>query len=99
MYGDLVLYNLKKKTWLRIQAPGAAPPRCAHQAVLTAGEGGQLWIFGGEYASPSQSQFYHYKDLWVFYLKTKKWEKIKYCHYIFLPTAELERFLKKCLIF
>ncbi|XP_046437306.1 kelch domain-containing protein 4-like [Daphnia pulex] len=75
-FGDLVLYNLKKKTWLKIQAPGAAPPRCAHQAVLTAGEGGQLWIFGGEYASPSQSQFYHYKDLWVFYLKTKKWEKI-----------------------
>lgn len=76
VYGDLVIYNLKKKTWLRIQSPGAAPPRCAHQAVLTAGEGGQLWIFGGEYASPSQSQFYHYKDLWVFYLKTKKWEKI-----------------------
>jgi len=78
VYGDLAVYNLKKKSWTRIQSPGAAPPRCAHQAVLTATDGGQLWIFGGEYASPSQSQFYHYKDLWVFYLKTKKWEKIKY---------------------
>jgi len=76
VYGDLVVYNLKKKTWVKIQAPGAAPPRCAHQAVLTAGDGGQLWIFGGEYASPTQSQFYHYKDLWVFGLKAKKWEKI-----------------------
>ncbi len=23
--------------------------------------GGQLWIFGGEYTSPSESQFYHHK--------------------------------------
>jgi len=76
VYGDLVVYNLKKKSWTKIQAPGAAPPRCAHQAILSAGDGGQLWIFGGEYASPTQSQFYHYKDLWVFGLKTKKWEKI-----------------------
>ena len=78
VYGDLVVFNIKKKTWIKIQAPGAAPPRCAHQAVLTAGDGGKLWIFGGEYASPSQSQFYHYKDLWCFSLKQKKWEKIKY---------------------
>ncbi len=61
VYGDLMVYNIKKKTWTRIQSPGAAPPRCAHQAVLTAADGGRLWIFGGEYASPSQSQFYHYK--------------------------------------
>ena len=76
VYGDLIVYNIKKKTWLKIQSPGAAPPRCAHQTALSAGDGGQLWVFGGEYASPSQSQFYHYKDLWVFHLKTKKWEKI-----------------------
>lgn len=39
-------------------------------------DGGQLWLFGGEYASPSQMQFYHFKDLWVFRLKTKQWEKV-----------------------
>jgi len=38
--------------------------------------GGQLWIFGGEFASPSQSQFYHYKDLWLLNLKDSVWQKI-----------------------
>lgn len=38
--------------------------------------GGQLWVFGGEFTSQSQSQFHHFKDLWVFHFKTKKWEKI-----------------------
>lgn len=33
-------------------------------------------LFGGEHASPSQLQFYHYKDLWVYRLSDKKWEKI-----------------------
>lgn len=38
--------------------------------------GGQLWIFGGEFASQSESQFYHYRDLWVYHFTTKKWEKV-----------------------
>jgi Kelch motif len=38
--------------------------------------GGQLWLFGGEYASPSESQFYHYRDLWLFHFGSKRWEKI-----------------------
>ncbi len=46
------------------------------QAVALAQFGGQLWIFGGEFASPTQSQFYHYKDLWVFHLRERKWEKV-----------------------
>ena len=46
------------------------------QAVALRQCGGQLWIFGGEFASPSQLQFYHYKDLWVLHLKDKRWEKI-----------------------
>ena len=33
-------------------------------------------LFGGEHASPSQLQFFHYKDLWVLSLKTKTWQKI-----------------------
>lgn len=39
--------------------------------------GGQLWIFGGEFTSQSQSQFHHFRDLWVFHFKTKTWEKIQ----------------------
>jgi len=36
-----------------------------------------MWIFGGEFSSPTQSQFYHYRDLWVFNLKEQTWQKIK----------------------
>jgi hypothetical protein len=35
-----------------------------------------MWVFGGEYASPSESQFYHYRDLWLFHFGTKRWEKV-----------------------
>lgn len=37
---------------------------------------GQLWLFGGEFTSPTESQFYHYRDLWVYHISDKKWEKI-----------------------
>ena len=55
--------------------------------------GGQMWLFGGEFASPTQSQFYHYKDLWVLYFNSNKWEKIRYCflpYFTVLKTTELE---------
>lgn len=50
----------------------------ALQAVAVAQGGGQLWVFGGEFASPNGEQFYHYKDLWVLHLATHTWENIKY---------------------
>lgn len=48
------------------------------QAVIVPQGGGQLWVFGGEFASPNGEQFYHYKDLWVLHLATHTWENIKY---------------------
>ncbi|KAH0619677.1 hypothetical protein JD844_000570 [Phrynosoma platyrhinos] len=33
------------------------------KAAVVAQGGGQLWVFGGEFASPDGEQFYHYKDL------------------------------------
>lgn len=33
-------------------------------------------LFGGEHSTPSQMQFYHYRDLWVFRIASRKWEKI-----------------------
>ncbi|XP_024887164.1 kelch domain-containing protein 4 isoform X1 [Temnothorax curvispinosus] len=76
VYGDMFIYNINKREWTLVKAPGAPPPRCGHQAVATANHGGELWVFGGEFTSPSESQFYHYRDLWVFRLVDKKWEKI-----------------------
>lgn len=76
MYNDLFFYNIKKNEWTKVTAPNAPPPRSSHQAVALRQHGGQLWIFGGEFASPTQSQFYHYKELWVYHIKNKYWERI-----------------------
>jgi hypothetical protein len=32
---------------------------------------------GGEFCSPSQSQFKHYRDLWTFNLATHQWTQIE----------------------
>ena len=62
---DLYAYTFKRGgEWSLIKAPNAPPPRCSHQTVAVPQAGGQLWVFGGEFASPTQSQFYHYNDLW-----------------------------------
>ncbi|KAK1118624.1 hypothetical protein K0M31_014929 [Melipona bicolor] len=76
VYGDMFIYNLNKDEWMIVKAPGAPPPRCGHQTVTTTANKGELWVFGGEFSSPSESQFYHYRDLWVYRFAEKKWEKI-----------------------
>ncbi|XP_074488229.1 kelch domain-containing protein 4 [Sebastes fasciatus] len=77
LYNDLFFYNIKKNSWVKSDIPNPPPPRCAHQAVVVPQGGGQLWVFGGEFASPNGEQFYHYKDLWVLHLATHTWENIK----------------------
>ncbi|XP_036399663.1 kelch domain-containing protein 4 [Megalops cyprinoides] len=77
LYNDLFFYNIKKNTWVKSDIPNPPPRRCAHQAVVVPQGGGQLWVFGGEFASPDGEQFYHYKDLWVLHLNTLTWEQIK----------------------
>ncbi|KAM7396225.1 hypothetical protein PAMP_019282 [Pampus punctatissimus] len=77
LYNDLFFYNIKKNSWVKSEIPNPPPPRCSHQAVVVPQGGGQLWVFGGEFASPNGEQFYHYKDLWVLHLATNTWESIK----------------------
>ncbi|XP_056137998.1 kelch domain-containing protein 4 [Lampris incognitus] len=77
LYNELFFYNIKKNSWTKSEIPNPPPPRCAHQAVVVPHGGGQLWVFGGEFASPDGEQFYHYKDLWVLHLATRTWENIK----------------------
>ncbi|XP_043937466.1 kelch domain-containing protein 4 [Protopterus annectens] len=76
LYNELYIYNIKKNSWTKLDTPNPPPRRCAHQAVVLSQGGGQLWIFGGEFASPTGEQFYHYKDLWVLHLTTKTWEQV-----------------------
>ncbi|XP_054735460.1 kelch domain-containing protein 4 [Anastrepha obliqua] len=76
VYNDFFFYNIAKNEWKQVHTPAGPAPRSGHQMVAVATDGGQLWLFGGEYASPSQLQFYHYKDLWVMSIKSRTWEKI-----------------------
>ncbi|KAK7474033.1 hypothetical protein BaRGS_00034743, partial [Batillaria attramentaria] len=77
LYNDLFFYNIRKNEWTNVASPQPPPPRSAHQAVTLAQSGGQMWVFGGEFSSHTQNQFYHYRDLWVLHLKDKRWEQIK----------------------
>lgn len=56
---------------------GVLTCRLSQQAVVVPQGGGQVWIFGGEFASPDGEQFYHYKDLWVLHLATRTWEQVR----------------------
>ncbi|XP_026323314.1 kelch domain-containing protein 4 [Hyposmocoma kahamanoa] len=76
VYNELLFFDPVKNTWRQVKAPSGPPPRSAHQAVATQANKGELWVFGGEFTSPTETQFHHYKDLWCFSLTDKKWEKV-----------------------
>jgi len=73
---DFLLYNIKRSEWTQMFSPAGPPARSSHQAVAVTQNGGELWIFGGEFVSLSESQFFHYKDLWCFHFSSKRWEKV-----------------------
>ncbi|KAL6997038.1 hypothetical protein U1Q18_007161 [Sarracenia purpurea var. burkii] len=75
VYGDLYRYEVEKQEWKLISSPNSPPPRSAHQAVAWKN---YLYIFGGEFTSPNQERFHHYKDFWVLDLKTNQWEQLNY---------------------
>ncbi|KAH6835865.1 Galactose oxidase/kelch repeat superfamily protein, partial [Perilla frutescens var. hirtella] len=75
VYGDLYRYDVEKREWKLISSPNSPPPRSAHQAVAWKN---YLYIYGGEFTSPNQERFHHYKDFWVLDLKTNQWEQLNY---------------------
>ncbi|KAL7751311.1 Kelch repeat-containing protein 3 [Sorochytrium milnesiophthora] len=81
-YNDLFRYNIEKGEWKRITSPNSPGPRSSHQVVIT--PQGTLFLFGGEFASRNETQFFHYKalppllcDFWTFDLKTNKWDRME----------------------
>ncbi|XP_047327319.1 kelch domain-containing protein 4 [Impatiens glandulifera] len=75
VYGDLYRHDVEKQEWKLVSSPNSPPPRSAHQAVVWKN---YLYIFGGEFTSPNQERFHHYKDFWVLDLKTNQWEQLNY---------------------
>ncbi|KAA3672549.1 uncharacterized protein DEA37_0004426 [Paragonimus westermani] len=79
MFSDLFIYHCKDNRWDVIKSSNTPSPRSGHQAVYikTSNTPASIWVFGGEYASPTQLRFYHYKDLWCLHLRTRKWEHVR----------------------
>ncbi|KAJ9099163.1 hypothetical protein QFC21_004043 [Naganishia friedmannii] len=77
LYNDTFRYNPDKNEWKLYTSPNAPAPRSAHAAVAIPKDGGQIWLFGGEYANPSQTNFYHYRDMWMFSLKDYTWQQVE----------------------
>ncbi|XP_068666288.1 uncharacterized protein [Aristolochia californica] len=73
VYGDLYRYDVEKREWKLISSPNSPPPRSAHQAVAWKD---RIYIFGGEFTSPNQERFHHYKDFWMLDLKSNQWEQL-----------------------
>lgn len=69
-----IRYRIDKKEWRKISSANSPGPRSGHQTVALSS--GKLFVFGGEYTSPSSSQFHHWKDCWMFDLKENKWDKL-----------------------
>lgn len=76
VYGNFYTYHTVKNEWKEIKASPIPTPRSGHQMISTLQNGGEVYLFAGEYASPSQLQFLHFRDLWRYSLTSKKWEKL-----------------------
>ncbi|KAJ3000862.1 hypothetical protein HDV02_002325 [Globomyces sp. JEL0801] len=74
MYNDLFKFNIEKSEWKRITSPNSPAPRSSHQIAIT--PAGLLFLWGGEFVSPNETSFFHYKDFWMMDLKTNAWEKL-----------------------
>ena len=74
VFGDLYRFDVDRSLWSIIRCPRAPKPRSGHQCVLS---GPYLWLFGGEYTSPNQEKFRHFRDLWRFCLETQEWEQLE----------------------
>ena len=74
VYDDLYVYHTANRTWKRVSSPNSPPPRSAHQMVAYRGD---IFLFGGEFTSPNQERFHHYRDLWRLNLADYSWAELK----------------------
>lgn len=75
MYNDFYKYHTEKKEWRKIVSANSPQPRSSHQIAIT--PAGLLFLWGGEFVSPNETTFFHYKDFWMMDLKTCEWEKLE----------------------
>ncbi|QRV91182.1 glyoxal oxidase [Ceratobasidium sp. AG-Ba] len=69
-YNDVYRYAPDKDEWRLYTSPTSPSPRSAHSVVGTPANGGQLFLFGGEFSSLNQTTFHHASHY-------KSWERIE----------------------
>lgn len=75
-YNELFVYNIARDEWRLVTSPNSPLPRSGH-AWCRGGNAGGIYLFGGEFSSPKQGTFYHYKDFWHLDPGTREWTKIE----------------------
>ena len=75
VYNDFYKFHTERREWKKITSPNNPGPRASHQVVIF--PNGMLYLWGGEFVSPNESNFFHYKDFWCMDLKLGfQWELI-----------------------
>lgn len=72
-FNDLLVYNLQKKQWRQIKSPLGPSPRSSCQLFAYKH---YIYVHGGEFVSPTQSQYLHFRDCFRFDTNTCVWEAL-----------------------
>jgi hypothetical protein len=72
-FNDLLVYNLNKKQWRQMLSPGGPSARSSCQ-LFTYKQ--YVFVHGGEFVSPSQSQFLHFRDCFRIDMNTGVWDQL-----------------------
>jgi hypothetical protein len=75
-FNDLYVYKINQDAWRKVTSPNSPLPRSGH-AMCQGGNGGGIYLFGGEFSSPKQGTFYHYNDFWRLDPSTREWTKLE----------------------
>ncbi|EME77608.1 uncharacterized protein MYCFIDRAFT_44842 [Pseudocercospora fijiensis CIRAD86] len=75
-FNDLYVYKINHDSWRKVTSPNSPLPRSGH-AMCPGGNGGGIYMFGGEFSSPKQGTFYHYNDFWRLEPSTREWTKLE----------------------
>ena len=75
-FNNLFVYLIERNEWREITSPNTPLPRSGH-AWCRGGNGGGIYLFGGEFSSPKQGTFYHYNDFWYLEPATREWSRLE----------------------
>ena len=75
-FNDLFVYLIDRGEWRHITSPNSPLPRSGH-AWCRGGNAGGIYLFGGEFSSPKQGTFYHFKDFYNLDTSTREWSRIE----------------------